>query len=520
MGAIPKSAVKKFIARDRDDFREYKKLKYRQLKKLKDDLPIKPPIWKKLWKHQRACFLIGVKCKKFFYNLDTGCGKTLLSISLVRYFRKAHKTRPFMIIVPNRVNLYEWESEIRIHSPKSKCLLLDKTVAENWENLQKFNGSFCVITWGALRYLVCGKRESKKKSGNEMVISDKHIRWLLKCLSGLIVDESTVSGGSASLDTRIVRRLSRVLEYVFLLTGTPFGKNPELLWSQMFLVDRGHSLGESLGLFRKAFFSEVPNPFSAFPDYVFNRSKKKLLHNFIAHRSIRYGATGLPACVEVLKHVKIPKEAYPHFDQAEKEFKEALRGQGLDSLQRIQSSFVRLRQISSGYVGFKDTAESSKVYFEFVENPKLEMLLSLLHDIIPSHKAIVFFDYVYTGKMLSNALKKQKIQHYLIQGGTKQQKEKLNSFKNDDNCRVLLLNNFCGGFGLNLQIAKYGIYFESPLSPITRLQTRRRFERQGSKHSTVFLYDLIMKGTKDVDILESLKEGVDLFEAIIEGKSS
>lgn len=526
MGKIPKRAVKKFLSRKRDDFRGYKKLNYKQLKALKDELPVKPPVWKRLWKHQRACLLLGIKCKKFFYNLDTGCGKTFLSIALVKYFRKAENAGPFMIIVPNRVNLYEWEAEIHIHSPRSKCLLLDKTVQTNWENLMNFKGSFCIITWGALRYLVCGKRERKKKKGseakgkssNEMFISDKHIRWLLKCLSGLIIDESTVSGGSASLDTRIVRRLSKVLKYVFLLTGTPFGKNPELLWSQMFLVDRGYSLGETLGLFRQGFFSEVDNLFSDYPDYVFKKSMQNTLHNFIAHRSIRYEATGLPKCLSIVKRVNIPKEAFPHFQKAEKDFKEALRGQGLDSLKRIQSSFVRLRQISSGYVGFTDTENTSKVHFEFQENPKLELLLSLLDEIVPSHKAIVFFDYVYTGKMLSNALKKQKIKHYLIQGGTKNQKEKLSGFKGDDRYRVFLLNNFCGSFGLNLQIAKYGIYFESPLSPITRLQTRRRYERQGSKHSTVFLYDLIMRGTKDEDILESLKDGIDLFEAIIEGK--
>lgn len=517
MGTIPKSAVKAFLSRHRDDFRHYKKFTYKKLRSLKDKLPAKPPIWKKLWKHQRACFLIGVQCRKFFYCLDTGCGKTLLSIALVRYFKRAEKAGCFLIIVPNRVNMYEWQSEITIHSPKSKVLLLDKKTPTNWENLMNSDSSFCVITWGGLRHLVCGKREKKKSSKNEMFISNKHIGWLIKRLSGIIIDESTFVGGHASLDTRIVKRVFKKVDYGFLLTGTPFGKNPEMLWSQMSLVDEGHSLGQTLGLFRSAFCREVANPFSSFPDHAFNLKMKRTLHDFIAHRSIRYKAVGLPKCMHIVKEVPLPKEAMPHLEAAEEEFKAALRGDGLNTLQRMQNSFVLQRQISSGYVGYTDTEDSTKIHFEFAEKPKLDMLLSLLQDITPTHKAIVFFDYVYTGKMLSHALRSHKINHHLIQGGTKDQKGKLDAFKNNNKCRVLLLNNNCGGFGLNLQIARYGIYFESPISPIMRTQTRRRFERQGSKHDTVFVYDLVMRSTKDQPILDSLKDGENLFKYLIEG---
>ena len=518
MGTIPKRSIKAFLDRKRDDFRSYKKLKYVELRALKDRLPVKPPIWKKLWKHQRACFLLGVKCKKFFYCLDTGCGKTLLSIALIRYFRKAEKSGCFLIVVPNRINMYEWESEIQIHSPESRYHLLYQPTPKNWDMLMNSQASFAVITFGGLRHLVCGLRKKKKGTGNEMFISDKHIEWLSKGISGIVVDESTLVGNHDSLDTRIVRRLFKKCTYGFLLTGTPFGRDPKMLWSQMRLVDEGHSLGETLGLFRAAFYREVENPFSSFPDYEFVHKNKDTLHNFISHRSIRFEATGLPKCVPLLKRLPIPREALPHYEEAQRVFDEGLHDREGSSLQKIQSSFVLQRQISSGYVGYSDVEDGSKIHFEFEEKPKLEMLLSLLYEITPAHKAIVFFDYVHTGRMLARELRKCKIDHHLIQGGTKNQKEKLNDFKHDSKTRVLLLNNYCGGYGLNLQVAKYGIYYESPVSPIMRTQTRRRFERQGSKHGTVFLYDLVMMGTRDQPILDALEEGRNLFDSIIEGK--
>lgn len=519
MGTIPKRAIKDFLDRKRDDFRSYKRLTYRQLREMKDRLPVKPPIWKKLWKHQRACFLLGIKCKKFFYCLDTGCGKTLLSISLVRYFKKLNGRGCFLVVVPNRINMYEWEAELQIHCPKSRYLLLDQPTPKNWENLMNTNPTFCVITFGGLRHLVCGIREKKKKPGNEMFISDKHINWLAKRIDGMIVDESTLVGNPDSIDTRIVKRVFDRCDYGFLLTGTPFGRDPKMLWSQMKLVDKGHSLGETLGLFRAAFYREVDNPFSSFPDYEFNKKHKRKLHDFIAHRSIRYKADKfLPRCLEIPKYVSIPQEAMAHFTKAQEEYNEALRDLGFGAYERIQSSFILMRQISSGYVGIKKSVDGSKIHFEFNDRPKLDMLMSLLEEITPNHKAIVFFDYVHTGRMLAGALRKAKISHHLIQGGTKNQKEKLHAFKHDDRVRTLLLNNYCGGYGLNLQVAKYGIYYESPCSPIMRKQTRRRFERQGSKHGTVFLYDLIMRGTKDQGILDAIAEGDNLFESVIEGR--
>jgi hypothetical protein len=56
------------------------------------------------------------------------------------------------------------------------------------------------------------------------------------------------------------------------------------------------------------------------------------------------------------------------------------------------------------------------------------------------------------------------------------------------------------------------------VSPITRKQARRRFERQHSKHDKVFGIDLVTLGTYDQRILDMLAKGEDLFKCIIDGK--
>ena len=76
------------------------------------------------------------------------------------------------------------------------------------------------------------------------------------------------------------------------------------------------------------------------------------------------------------------------------------------------------------------------------------------------------------------------------------------------------------GLGPNIQIAKYGLYFEAPVSPIMRKQTQRRFERQHSQHDQVFRYDYVVRGTYDQRVLDALEEGKNLFDQIMDGREA
>ena len=82
---------------------------------------------------------------------------------------------------------------------------------------------------------------------------------------------------------------------------------------------------------------------------------------------------------------------------------------------------------------------------------------------------------------------------------------------------LIIQNQF--GIGLNLQLANYAHFFESPVSPIIRAQCERRFRRQGSAHSHAYQLDYICAGTVDEAILAMLQEGKDLLQHIIDGRT-
>jgi SNF2 family DNA or RNA helicase len=295
------------------------------------------------------------------------------------------------------------------------------------------------------------------------------------------------------------------------LSGTPHGRDPIDLWGQMKIVDGGETLGQTLGLYREVFFGKQNGFFS--DEWVFHKSKTKLLNRILNNRSIRFSAdqAELPALVPIVKRVSLPEDAYTYYRRA----LQTLR-QNPGNFREQKNAWLRMRQISSGFVGYHDDDEGKTAQFEFGENPKLDLLLTLLDGI--DDKAIVFYEYTYSGLRISRELKKLGIPALHMYSGCKDQGGLRRRFADDPEARVLVMQSSFGE-GLNLQVARYGFFYECPVSPITRKQCCGRFVRQHSQHKSVFQYDLICRGTADDQILAFLAHGEDLFRAIIDGKS-
>lgn len=515
---IPQAAIDKFIERPRNDYRTYKDLSPKQLDKLEAKLPQPIPFWEKLRLHQKVCSIIGAKNPRCAMWLDTGCGKTLLSIVLIRYLRRTGALKHALVLVPRRVNKSEWAREIKKHSPKTSFRVLKGSSAQKWEQLmQEPRPLITIETYPGLMRMVCDmvalKRRRKKKK-SRLKPNLKKVKLLQKLFQGMILDESTSLKSHDSLPFRVCKKMSQTCPAVFALSGTPFGRDPGDLWAQMRVVDGGYALGENLGLFRSVFFSTSVNFWGGY-EHTFLKRKTKLLHRMLAHSSIRYEAdqADLPRVTKVVKAVNLGTDANSYYQKA-KDMIRASRGNYLET----KNAFLRMRQISSGFVGFKDDESGDTVQFEFPNNPKLDLLMGICESL--DRKAIVFHDFIWSGKQIAKGLKELKIDFAQLNGSTKNDKimaKELHRFDHDPDCRILVLSNALA-IGLNLQTAAYGIFFEAPVSVITRVQACRRFERQESPHRHVFRYDLVVRGTVDQQILAFHKQGKDLFKAIVDGK--
>lgn len=516
-------AVRAYWKRDFKDHRSYKKLSLKQCNVRMRRLPVRPPIWKKLSLLQKQCFLIGAEKGRFGFNNDTGTGKTLLMIALVRYFKKLGTLKRVLILVPKKVHKTDpWVKELRKHSPSSTYLVLSGSSEKKWKRLLEGDETFVIDTYGGFARMLCKqaeltdkqKRTSRRKT--RLVPDRKLITRMVNEVDGWISDESIFVKNKTSLAFRLLNQLSKRCPIAFELNATPFGRHPENLWAQAFLLDRGYTLGENLKLFRSVYFDEKDDPF-AYKKYVFRKDREKDLHRVLQNVTIRYTAdeADLPRLVTLLRECKMPKDALSVYQEA----KDAvMRSQG--NFQEQKNAFIRARQISSGYVGYYDDEIGVRAQYDFRPNPKMEMLLQDITSVHEQYKFIVFHDFIFTGSMICRELDRMKIGHVRVDGRTKNVGLQLEMFEEDETIRGMILNNKVGAYGLNLQAAKYGLFYERPLPAEDMYQARRRFERQGSLHKTVFLVDYVTKGTFDRKIIKHHNQGMDLFERIVEGKLS
>ena len=513
---IPKIAVRKFIEAPRDSYLPYKKFSPQKLRRLVSDLPVRPPIWKKLRRHQKVCFLIGVHTHRYLFFCDTGMGKTCLSIALTRYFRRAGLISRVMVLVPNRSNTAEWSREIRKHSPKSTYTVLKGSSKKKWELLRGEDSLFYIITYSGFSRMVCKLGPKKRgKEGDRLIPDPVKVKEIKSHVQGLFFDESTFIKNHRKLPYRILHKISKDMQIVFALTGMPFGRNPADLWAQFHAVDLGVTLGPTLGLFRAAFFKEEKNYWSKFKysfEYTFIDEKIGQLRKMIENRSIYYEAeeSDLPRVTRIKSVVRFPVDTYQYYEIAKQKLI-AARG----DYQEMKCAFTRMRQISSGFVGYWDDKDGRRAEFGFDDNPKLDKLLEIIESISEKRKIIVFHEYIFSGSVICRELEVQSIGYARLWSGTKDPAEEMRRFDEDPECWVFVVNNSAGAFGLNLQVANYVIYYESPTSPIIRYQTERRTIRSGQKRSRVFMYDLIMRNSYDRAILQFHKRGADLLEAIL-----
>jgi SNF2 family DNA or RNA helicase len=183
----------------------------------------------------------------------------------------------------------------------------------------------------------------------------------------------------------------------------------------------------------------------------------------------------------------------------------------------MEAQWLRMRQIISGYLAWKD--DSGNHVLRFKQNPKLDALEALLDEMGDS-KAVVCYDYTETGKMIVERANAMGIDNVWYYGGTKDQSATRRRFLDDPKCRLMVMNSEAGGTGNDglQKVARYMVFYETPTPPITRKQTVKRIHRSGQERRS-FVYDLVMTRSLDGGILGDLEASIDTHERVVNGRS-
>lgn len=514
---ISKKSIKKFLERKLRSFDWIKNYK-------KDDLinelaTLKPkPRFGKItpWLHQMACFLIMLEVKRFMLNLDMGSGKTL-SILMLLMYRKQRGEKPRAIVfVPYLTSIVTWIDEVEDKAPNLKLVPLLGSSTENLAALQSEADLFVMCYQSAVA-MVSQPVYSTKRRKDVWNFRAADVRKIFADFDMLVMDEIHRCRSPSSLTYRMCRAIAKQVDWSFGLTGTPFGKKVLALWPQYFLIDFGKTLGQSQEFFKAVFFREETNYWGGY-DIKFKKRMKPDLRRMIKNCSIHYSIDELhdmPKKVYVQKNLPAPPDSEAYCKKFIEHINSTVQTKGKGSYKEVQSSYLKLRQLSSGFMTLTGD-DKDKIQIEFKENPKLEALIDLIESMPSGRKMVVFHHFVYTNQLISRKLKELKIGHARIWGGARDPIGQLRKFKDDANCNILVINDQSGSSSLNLQMANYLVFFEQPDDPIIRQQAERRVWRPGQLRRCL-IYDLLVRQTKDHALHKANKEGEILLKSIIAG---
>jgi len=510
---ILESAKKQFLNRELESYNWVKKASTKELEQELKRLHPRPKFITKPRKHQKACFLLGVNLLKFLFLLDMGLGKTKLILDILKYLITVGEIKTALVLVPNLINIDGWVRQIKEHRPDLTYSALEGTRHERDVALLD-PADVYIINYAGFVAMVTDLVKLPGTRKRKRVISDGLLKKFYDKFDAIILDESTAVKNWQTITYRACSKIANSCEVRFALTGTPFGRDPIDLWAQFYVIDRGETLGQTLGIFRECFFKPHMNYFTGFDDWTFDRKKEKKLNKVLKNCSIRYNekeCIDLPEAIPIDIVVSFPVDTHQYYKRIVDKVIKAKR-----NYQLMENSFVQMRQIASGFVGYKDE-NNVKAKLTFDDNPKLDALVQILEEAPTTSKIVIYHEFVFTGELISAKLKELGIRHVRIWGGAKNKSKVINQFLDDPECRHLVANHQSVSKGNNFQIANYVVFFESPVSPIDRVQAEKRCYRWG-QNKTVFFMDIIMKNSVDEKIRRYLKEGKDLFQALIEGK--
>jgi SNF2 family DNA or RNA helicase len=237
----------------------------------------------------------------------------------------------------------------------------------------------------------------------------------------------------------------------------------------------------------------------------------------VQHRSLTYTADeciDLPPELPIVELLRLPPDTRAYYEELVREMIAAK-----NNLRAMKNAFLRMRQLSSGFLGLKDDETGERAEIEFSPNPKLEWLLDKCDTFPENRKALIFYQYTHSARTIVAAFKREfNIDLPWLWSGTKNPRKVLTSFIDSppDEAPFCLVNNQVGAYSLDgLQVANYEFFYEPPVSAIDHEQAKRRIKRQGQKHRTCFYYYPTVKGTVDEKILLFHKEGKDLFRSLL-----
>lgn len=456
-----------------------------------------------LWTHQLQALENLKKVKSYALHMDPGTGKTAVAVKWIE--RLMHTQEHKALIFTPPVVCAQWKQEFETFSDMGKRVAIATGSSKKKLDALKSGASIVVTNYEGVR--------------------SKDVRLALYQFQPtiLVCDESHRVKSPSAMQSKEIAKLSRLCLYRLNMTGTPMTNSELDLFQQFLILDGGATFGQNFYTFRAKYFEDKNasrrGAHNYFPDWQVRKGSTEAIKAILSKRSFvvrKSECLDLPDMVYKEVEVELSNEQLKAYLEMKEDFLTTLKdaqGNAQTAVGRLAiTKGLRLQQIVSGFVTPEGAEEIS-----FKDNPRLDALSDLLEDL--TKPVIVWACFRRNYSDIAKVCEKLKLSYGLLVGGQNQNErdQTLTDFR-AGKLNVLIANQGAGGVGVNLIEAPNAIYYSRDFSLEKDIQSEARNYRGGSEiHEKVTRYDLVSKGTIDMDVLKALRGKRDVLEYLLQG---
>ena len=376
--------------------------------------------------------------------------------------------------------------------------------------------------WDHLRHLrvskVLGSPEQRRRAlvtdADIYVIGRDNVVWLVdlyqKLKTGwpfdmIVIDELSSFKNPQAKRFRALRKVMPKVSRVVGLTGTPSANGLMDLWAEIYLLDRGERLGQTLGAYREKYFRPgARNGYIVFKWEPLRGAREKI-EAAISDICISMKAADYLTLPDMLVNnvpVALDAAAAKAYAQLETEL---LLQVDEDTITAGSAGVLtgKLLQLCNGAI-YNENKTAVKVH-----DCKIDAFLELIEQLHGQH-ALVFYNFQHDRDRLVEALAKYDLRVRVYSQAKDEQDW------NNGEIDILLAHPASCGYGLNLQRGgHHAIWFGLTWSLEQYEQANKRLHRQGQEHP-VIIHHLIVQGGMDEQVVEALENKGDMQNALMD----
>lgn len=412
--------------------------------------------------------------------LEMGLGKTVISLTAAKnLIYDDYEISRVLVIAPLKVAEDTWSRE-----------------SSKWDHLQDLK--IAKILGDAKSRTLAAMSDA-----DIYVINRENLVWLVDTFKNTwkwdmaIIDELSSFKNNRAERFKAFRHVRPMIRRVVGLTGTPNPNGLIDLWAEVFCLDQGQRLGQTIGWYRTRFFKPGLSNGHVVYNWVPVKGAQEDITKRISDITVSMKAEDyikLPERIDNEIRISLPDSAKKQYRKLEKEhvlelFSTETGEETTISAMNAAAVMGKLLQLSGGAV-----YEDDGGYTEFHDEK-----LKALEDIIDtaSEPVLVFYGYRHERERLLQRFRKLKPRE--INGP-----EDISDW-NEGNVKLLIAHPASVGYGLNLQEGGHiVVWYSLPWSLELYQQANARLYRQGQT-KPVIINHLIAIGTVDETVVKSLK---------------